>query len=249
MVVRVFNRVALLLRSLAARPLWVASHTDSIALPTRGRPRERLSDNLATPSVIILTKRELGNSQSLKISYTPISEILAPHFSYGYHLIRGKTMAKNGQDDIEENAIKAPSRVWTLEAFTIHTTSMQAAQERFDNERDRRYAEVALEREKALKIKETADLAALQLAREIQEYKDEKANELRSQIERERLTYTNKDDLKQVVEKFEASMAPVANYVVGQIGREKGIGMSAAVVNGLFLAAVAGVGLLVVLLR
>ena len=36
---------------------------------------------------------------------------------------------------------------------------------RFEAERDRRYTEVNLEREKALKIKETADLAALELAR------------------------------------------------------------------------------------
>jgi hypothetical protein len=41
-------------------------------------------------------------------------------------------------------------------------------EEKFQAERDRRLTEVALEREKALKIKETADLAALELAREIQ---------------------------------------------------------------------------------
>src|SRR5687767_6417131 len=51
---------------------------------------------------------------------------------------------------------------------------LREADFRFAEERDRRYAEVATEREKALKIKETADLAALGLAREIQTYKDEK---------------------------------------------------------------------------
>ena len=64
---------------------------------------------------------------------------------------------------------------------------------RFEAERDRRYTEVNLEREKALKIKETADRAALELAREIQTYKDEKANELRSQIEGERGTYVTQN--------------------------------------------------------
>jgi hypothetical protein len=53
-------------------------------------------------------------------------------------------------------------------------------------ERDRRYAEVATEKEKALRIKDAGDEKALNLARDIQVYKDEKANELRSQIERER---------------------------------------------------------------
>ncbi len=79
---------------------------------------------------------------------------------------------------------------------------------------DRRYAEVNIEREKALKIKETADLAALQLAREIQSYKDEKANQLREQINSERGLYaTNKD------------LDPVKAYISGQTGR--GVGMNA----------------------
>jgi hypothetical protein len=79
---------------------------------------------------------------------------------------------------------------------------------------DRRYAEVNTEREKALKIKETADLAALQLAREIQSYKDEKANQLREQINSERGLYaTNKD------------IEPLKTYMAGQTGR--GLGMNA----------------------
>ncbi len=82
---------------------------------------------------------------------------------------------------------------------------------RFEAERDRRYTEVNLEREKALKIKETADLAALELAREIQTYKDEKANELRSQIERERGTYVTRDQLK-----------PLSDFVASQQGRQGG---------------------------
>jgi len=85
---------------------------------------------------------------------------------------------------------------------------------RFNEERDRRYAEVNIEREKALKIKETADLAALGLAREIQNYKDEKANELREQINSERGLYaTNKD------------IDPIKSYVSSQTGR--GLGMYA----------------------
>jgi hypothetical protein len=86
---------------------------------------------------------------------------------------------------------------------------------RFHAERDRRYTEVNQERERALKIKETADLAALKLAREIQTYKDERANQLRSQIEQERGTYVTKDQLA-------AELKPLTDFVAGQQGRQGG---------------------------
>jgi hypothetical protein len=109
-----------------------------------------------------------------------------------------------------------------------HLEALRAADMRFEEERDRRYTEVNIEREKALKIKETADLAALQLAREIQTYKDEKANELREQISSERGLYaTNKD------------IEPIKSYVSSQTGR--GLGMYAlfGVVMTLLMAAIA----------
>jgi len=63
------------------------------------------------------------------------------------------------------------------------------------DERDRRYAAEAQGRAEALRIKNEGDQEALRLAREIQTYKDEKANELRSQIESERGSYATKNDL------------------------------------------------------
>lgn len=99
----------------------------------------------------------------------------------------------------------------------------RAADLRFAEERDRRYAEVAAARAEALKIKEQADRDALQLAREIQVYKDEKANELRSQIERERVTYATKDDLKAAVEKIEVALTPLVAYASTQQGRGAGL--------------------------
>jgi hypothetical protein len=92
-----------------------------------------------------------------------------------------------------------------------HLAMVRESDLRVEAERDRRYAEVNLEREKALKIKETADRAALELAREIQTYKDEKANELRSQIERERGTYVTQEQLK-----------PLADFVARQQGQQRG---------------------------
>jgi len=105
-----------------------------------------------------------------------------------------------------------------------HLEALVSAEQRRQDERDRRYAEVALEREKALKIKETADLAALQLAREIQTYKDEKANELREQINSERGLYATQHDVRQVEEKVSALIKPIVEYVAAQQGRTHGAG-------------------------
>jgi hypothetical protein len=84
---------------------------------------------------------------------------------------------------------------WNVETLKQHFDALRSADERFYNERDRRYTEVSVEREKALKIKDEADKAALGLAREIQQYKDEKANELREQIGSERGLYPSKSEL------------------------------------------------------
>jgi hypothetical protein len=123
-------------------------------------------------------------------------------------------------------------RGWTLETYALHNEAMREADARFQAERDRRYAEVNIEKEKALQIKEAADEAALQLAREIQTYKDEKANELREQIGSERGLYARKADLAALGEKMEATIAPLAAYVAAQQGREKGISLSWAVLMG-----------------
>lgn len=100
---------------------------------------------------------------------------------------------------------------WTLKAYITHTKALREADQAFNAERDRRYTEVNIEREKALKIKETADLAALGLAREIQTYKDEKANQLREQINSERGVYATK-----------AEMKPVLDFMAGQRGKTDG---------------------------
>jgi len=127
---------------------------------------------------------------------------------------------------------------WTIETYAAHNEALREAEVRFQEERDRRYAEVALEREKALKIKEEADKAALGLAREIQTYKDEKANELREQINSERGFYASKDDVTSAVEKVEATITPLAEFVSRQQGRTQGISTSAAAVYAALLIVV-----------
>jgi vacuolar-type H+-ATPase subunit H len=88
--------------------------------------------------------------------------------------------------------------------------ALRRADHRFDRERDRRYTEVGLARAEALKIKEAGDAKALELAREIQTYKDEKANELREQINQERGLYATK-----------AEIAPLTAFVLSQQGGSK----------------------------
>jgi hypothetical protein len=111
----------------------------------------------------------------------------------------------------------------TVEAMREHDAAVEVWRFRWAEERDRRYKEVNEEREKALKIKDTADRDALSLDRQIRDYKDEKANELREQINRERLLYATKDDVKSVGEKMEAAIKPLSEYVTGQQGRSGGL--------------------------
>jgi hypothetical protein len=130
--------------------------------------------------------------------------------------------------DVGESCREHSSGGWTVSSYAAHNEALRTAEEKFQEERDRRYAEVNTEKEKALKIKETADLAALQLAREIQTYKDEKANELRSQIESERGTYVTQGDLKAVVEKLDVTIKPLVDYVSAQSGPRALTGTSIA---------------------
>ena len=93
---------------------------------------------------------------------------------------------------------------------------------------DRRYAEVNIEREKALKIKEEADKAALGLAREIQTYKDEKANELREQISSERNLYVTKAELESAIRELKASATAGAHWNWSQVTTVAIIAIAAA---------------------
>jgi hypothetical protein len=105
---------------------------------------------------------------------------------------------------------------WTLEAYITHNEALL-------KERDKRYFEVAIEKEKAIRIKEVGDDKALNLAREIQTYKDEKANELRTQIDRERGTYATHADLTALSDKFDVTLKPILTYVTAQSGGPRAI--------------------------
>jgi vacuolar-type H+-ATPase subunit H len=128
-----------------------------------------------------------------------------------------------------------------------HVKMLRDSDAKFSDERDRRYAEVASEREKALKIKEEADKEALRLAREIQSYKDEKANQLREQIGSERGLYPTKGELNSATEKLEALIKPLASYVSSDQGKGSGVNSVIGYVFGV-AGLLVGVGSTVALL-
>lgn len=106
---------------------------------------------------------------------------------------------------------------WTLDTYAAHSDAMRACEEKFQAERDRRYTEVKA-------AKEQAEHVALVLARQIQTYKDEQANELREQINRERGLYASHVDLTALAEKFTVMHQPMLEFMASQRGRVGGAG-------------------------
>jgi hypothetical protein len=92
--------------------------------------------------------------------------------------------------------------------------------------------------QRALSIKETADLAALSLAREHQQWRDAQANELRSQINQERGTYVSQAEFK-----------PVLAYISAQQGRSAGMSALQVTLSGLAGLAIAALSVALALGR
>lgn len=141
---------------------------------------------------------------------------------------------------------------WTVATYAIHNEAMRDAERRFNaamreadrefrSEQDRRYAEVNVEKEKALKIKETADLAALSLARESQVYKDQQADVMREKNLAASGVYATNADLASVVDKFEKTVKPIIEYVNSQQGKSQGVELTI----GKIFASIAAVGVVI----
>ena len=144
-----------------------------------------------------------------------------------------------------------PGGGWTLDTLQEHWEAIDALNDKFLTERDRRYSEVNIEREKALKIKEEADKAALGLAREIQSYKDEKANQLREQITSERGSFATKDDLQATMREIGAAIQPLTAYVAGMAGQSKqsdSARVNIVAIIGIAYGVVATIGVVVTLI-
>ena len=137
---------------------------------------------------------------------------------------------------------------WTIETYVLHNEAMRVQSEKFQAERDRRYAEVATERALAMKIKETADLAALELARESQVYKDERNDAMREQTLSQTGAYPTHADLGIVVnkmetsinlvaERMEAALKPLSAFMQNSKGETKGTRLTVQNIYGAIAAA------------
>jgi len=118
----------------------------------------------------------------------------------------------------EEGDAGFSSSGWTIDTLKEYSDAQRRAEERFADERDRRYTEVNIEKEKALKIKETADLAALSLARESQSSKEQRNDALRDKNLAESGVYVTNAGLAQVIDDLKKSLDPFLDYVTKQQG-------------------------------
>lgn len=116
-------------------------------------------------------------------------------------------------------------REWTV--HTLHVLIMTIL-----HERERRDEAVSNERERALRIKEDGDRRALDLASSIQTYKDEQANKHREQINNERGAYATHSELAACIDRLNATIAPLTEFVSGQRGRSSGLSVGWGIVVG-----------------
>lgn len=111
---------------------------------------------------------------------------------------------------------------WTLNTWAYHSEALRQADKELRAADDRRYGEVAEQRAVALTIKETANEKALTLAREIQTYKDDKADITRERNLAESGKYVTRGDLSQLEERLVKIITPLAEYVSSQRGSIEG---------------------------
>lgn len=126
--------------------------------------------------------------------------------------------------------------VWTVETYALHNEAMRVAEEKFQTERDKRYTEGNELRAMALKIKETADANALELASESQTYKEARNDAMREQNLKETGVYATRDDLTVVVETFKKALEPIEDYISGQKGVVTGSQLTVGKIFGMIAA-------------
>ena len=132
------------------------------------------------------------------------------------------------------------SKAWTKKSMVIHFGALRKADQEMALERDRRYTEGAGLRAEALKIKETADLAALTLARESQTYKEQQADAMRDKTLGESGLYATNSSVTHAIAELKGWLQPFVDYVAADKGKTKG---SEVTWNKIYatIAAIAGV--------
>ena len=111
---------------------------------------------------------------------------------------------------------------WTISTYAAHNEAMRVSERNLETERDRRYTEVNIEKEKALKIKETADLAALQLARESQSLKELQNDALRDKTLSESGIYATNASVSSAISELKQSLQPLIDFMSASKGASKG---------------------------
>jgi len=121
---------------------------------------------------------------------------------------------------MEERRMQAVTEktVWTVDTYALHNEAMRAIEVRLQDERDKRHTEGNELRAMALKIKETADEKALELAREAQIYKDARNEIMREQSLKDNGIYATRDDLTNAIQEIRGALQPLSDYITGQRG-------------------------------
>ena len=101
--------------------------------------------------------------------------------------------------------------------YATYANALREADKELAAERDRRYAEVNVEKEKALKIKETADRDALDLARERQREKDAQSDALRDKTLSQSGIYATNVDLAAAIDALKTSQETAIHELVGKL--------------------------------
>ena len=138
---------------------------------------------------------------------------------------------------------------WTVETYAIYNGALRSADKELAEERDRRYTEIGIEREKALKIKETADLAALSLARESQTYKEQQNDALRDKNLGESGLYATNSSVTAANEALKTSIAALITDAADARGAGRGNRTGKAELYTIGAIGISAVGALAYLLR
>ena len=148
---------------------------------------------------------------------------------------------------------------WTIETYVMHNEAMRISDRDHNEEMrrsnadhneamraadDRRYAEVNVEKEKALLIKTTADDEAMRLARESQVYKDQQTDVMREKNLAASGVYATNTDLTTAVNKIEKALKPVFEFISSQQGINKGSTTTKGELYALIAAGTAIVGVI-----
>ena len=111
---------------------------------------------------------------------------------------------------------------WTIDTFAYYQEQMRQADIRFGDERDRRNVEGKELTAVALKIKETADLAALTLARDSQTLKEAQNDAMRDKQLGESGIYATNASVTKAFEELNAELSKTLKPLVDFVAKAQG---------------------------